>query len=102
MSFCGLYCPNVIVFLVFVGCSVLMSSYFQFVGAPDAVNIYHFVWKLLSAIYKSSFIHSYKSAVSPLVLCLSGILATFQKTHRLCHVLHLRGLGITLQHQELL
>ena len=41
-----------------MGCTVLMSLYFLLVGAPGAVNIYYFVLKLLSAIYKFSFIHS--------------------------------------------
>ena len=35
---------------------------FSFVGAPGVVNIHYFVWKLLSAIYKFSFIfiHSWQ------------------------------------------
>ena len=40
-----------------VGCTDLMSLYFKFVGAPGAVNTHYFVRKLLSAIYKFSFIH---------------------------------------------
>ena len=43
---------------VFVGCTNLMLLYFQFVGAPGAVNIHYFVWKFFGAIYKFPFIHS--------------------------------------------
>ena len=63
VSFCGSYCPNVIVFLVFVGRTVLMLLYFQLVGAPGAVNIHYFAWKLLGAIYKFSFMHSFYGMV---------------------------------------
>ena len=48
VSFCGLYCPNVIVFSAFM-------------GTPGAVNVHHFVWKLFNTIYKFSFIHSLNS-----------------------------------------
>ena len=43
---------------VFVGCTVLMLLHVQLVWAPVAVNIHYFVWELLSAIYKFSFIHT--------------------------------------------
>ena len=49
VSFCGSYC--------------LTLLYFQLVGAPGAVNIHYFVWKLLSTIYKFSFIHLLKEGV---------------------------------------
>ena len=41
-----------------MGCTVLMLLFFLLVGAPGAVNMHCFVWFLLSAIYKFSFIHS--------------------------------------------
>ena len=38
------------------------TEYRGYVWVPVAVNVYYFVWKLLSAIYKFSFIHSYVSS----------------------------------------
>ena len=39
---------------VFVSCTVLMCLHFSLLGAPDAVNIHYFVWKLVSVLYKLS------------------------------------------------
>ena len=53
-SFCGLYCPNVFVFLACWGGNGRVGGG----GASGAVNIHYFVWNLFSTIYKFSFIHS--------------------------------------------